>query len=40
VARDTTEPIAFIRKQLEDVEPDVLRALLHDARPIAGGARG
>jgi putative transposase len=30
VAPDTMEPIAFIRKQLEDVEPDVLRELLHE----------
>jgi len=30
VARDTMEPIAFIRKQLEEVEPDVLRELLHE----------
>ena len=30
MARDTMEPIAFIRKQLEEVEPDVLRELLHE----------
>lgn len=30
MARDTMEPIAFIRKQLEEVEPDLLRELLHD----------
>ncbi len=30
MARDTMEPIAFIRKQLEDVEPDILRELLHE----------
>ena len=30
MARDTMEPIAFIRKQLEDAEPDRLRELLHD----------
>jgi len=30
VARDTMEPIAFIRKQLEEVEPDVLRELLRE----------
>lgn len=30
MARDTMEPIAFIRKQLEDAEPDVLRTLLHE----------
>ena len=30
MARDTMEPIAFIRKQLEEVEPDILRELLHD----------
>jgi len=30
VARDTMEPIAIIRKQLEEAEPDLLRELLHD----------
>ena len=30
MARDTMEPIAFIRKQLEEAEPDLLRELLHD----------
>jgi putative transposase len=30
MARDTMEPIAFIRKQLEDADPDVLRTLLHE----------
>jgi putative transposase len=30
VAHDTMEPIAFIRKQLEEAEPDLLRALLHE----------
>lgn len=30
MARDTMEPIAFIRKQLEEAEPDLLRDLLHD----------
>ncbi len=30
MARDTMEPIAFIRKQLEEVQPDLLRELLHD----------
>jgi len=30
VARDTMEPIAFIRKQLAEAEPDRLRDLLHD----------
>jgi len=30
VARDTMEPNAFIRKQLEEAEPDLLRELLHD----------
>ncbi len=30
MANPTMEPIAFIRKQLEEVEPDLLRELLHD----------
>ena len=30
MAHDTMAPIAFIRKQLEEVEPDLLRELLHD----------
>ncbi len=30
MARDTMEPIAIIRKQLEVAEPDLLRELLHD----------
>ena len=30
MAHDTMAPIAFIRKQLEEVEPDLLRDLLHD----------
>lgn len=30
MARDTMEPIAIIRKQLEEAEPDLLRELLHD----------
>ncbi len=30
MAPDTMEPIAFIRKQLEEAEPDLLRALLHE----------
>ena len=38
MARDTMEPIAFIRKQLEEAEPDLLRELLHDVvdRIMAG----
>lgn len=30
MARDRMEPNAFIRKQLEEAEPDLLRELLHD----------
>lgn len=30
MASNTMEPIAFMRKQLEEVEPDLLRELLHD----------
>ena len=38
MAHDTMEPIAFIRKQLEEAEPDLLRELLHDVvdRIMAG----
>ena len=42
MARDTMEPIAFIRKQLEEAEPDLLRDLLHDVvdRIMAGEVDG